>query len=334
MPGIQAGRAVAALAVVYFHSYVALPYFDQDKLHTWAWLAKRGAAGVDLFFAISGFIICMVAARPDFTRSDFALRRVLRLYPLNAAVTLFMVLMFAHHIAGDPEELEPLRILRSLLILPQPHPINSVGWTLEYEVMFYLLAAIILPAGGRFALLAYCLAAGTAALWHTPETPLLARFADDHYLDFGAGVAAWIAVSGRDAQWPLSIMLTIAGVGIYVAGTSHDLSTFTPLACGTIVAGLALLPAAPRPLMFLGDISYGVYLLHWPILNVASWLAVHRMMPERDLGEPFRWLVIGSTIALASVSWLLFERPIIRLGRRFNSASIRVEARGVIGPPA
>ncbi|MDH2399245.1 acyltransferase [Bradyrhizobium sp. SSUT18] len=315
LPGIQAGRAVAALSVLYFHSYVALGYFDPASLHTWSWLATYGATGVDLFFAISGFIICLVAERPGFTRGDFALRRALRIYPLNALVTVAMLVMFSYRIAGSAADIEPLRILRSLLILPQHAPINSVGWTLELEVAFYLVAVVLLPIGGRFLLLAYCVASGLVGNWLAPESPWIARFIGGHYLDFGAGIAAWIAIGRTRQHWPLSIIMIACGVGAYLAGGRLAVSEMTPLACGLVVAGLAVLPAVPRPLLTLGNISYGVYLIHWPIMNLATWYAF-TYTPARDLGEAYRWLTIGLVILMAGLSWVLFERPLIRLGRR------------------
>lgn len=314
LPGIQAGRAVAALSVLYFHSHVALGYFDPASLHTWHWLATYGAVGVDLFFAISGFIICLVAARPNFTRGTFALRRALRIYPLNALVTLCMLALFSWRIGGSPADIEPARILRSLLILPQHAPINSVGWTLELEIAFYVVAAILLPIGGRFLLLAYCVASGLLGNWLTPEPPWIARFIGGHYLDFGAGIAAWITIGRVREHWPISIALIAGGMGAYLGGMRLGIPEMTPLACGLVVAGLAILPAVPRPLHTLGNISYGVYLIHWPVMNAAAWYAFN-FAPARDLGEAYRWLTFGIVILLAGLSWALFERPLIRLGQ-------------------
>jgi hypothetical protein len=90
LPGIQVGRAIAALSVFHFHSYIALGYFDQSKLHTNAWLAAHGAIGVNFFFAISGFIVCYIAGRPNFEPISFLLKRFFRIYPLSAIVTLAM----------------------------------------------------------------------------------------------------------------------------------------------------------------------------------------------------------------------------------------------------
>ncbi|MCK1733287.1 acyltransferase [Bradyrhizobium sp. 138] len=81
LPGVQLGRAVAALAVFYFHTHLALVYFDKSQLVTWKFLADRGADGVDLFFAISGFIVCYISTVPGYTPFSFLAKRFFRIYP-------------------------------------------------------------------------------------------------------------------------------------------------------------------------------------------------------------------------------------------------------------
>ena len=71
LPGIQLGRAAAAAAVFYCHVPRTLSWFEQDSVHQWDWLWRYGASGVDLFFVISGFIVCYVAASPSFTPARF-----------------------------------------------------------------------------------------------------------------------------------------------------------------------------------------------------------------------------------------------------------------------
>ena len=106
LPGVQVGRAFAALAVFYFHTHLALGYFDPARLHTWQFLADRGAAGVDLFFAISGFIVCYVSSAPGYTPFNFLAKRFFRIYPLNAVATIVMVVLFSRSIGGPPHEIE------------------------------------------------------------------------------------------------------------------------------------------------------------------------------------------------------------------------------------
>ena len=319
LPGIQLGRAVAAATVFYFHSYVALGFFAA-KEPTFKWLATHGAAGVDLFFAISGFIVCHVAAAESFNALDFLKKRFFRIYPLNAVVTLLIVAcgLYGIRIADD---ISAAHVVRSLLIVPQQAPINSVGWTLEYEIVFYLLAAALLPLGGPRALLAWCLGAWALSLVVAPTAPIAARFIDGHYVDFAAGIIAYMLATRLPVlalrwQWIVAVALASAGLGLFHLGNVLEVAHFTPLGCGVAVLGLALVPWAPRPLVAFGDISYGFYLWHWPVVNLANWAAFAVFLPQgAHAAEPWRWLTFALICLAASASWIWLERPILAWSR-------------------
>lgn len=315
LPGIQLGRAVAAASVFYWHAPMTLTYFDKSALRQWDWWWRYGASGVDLFFAISGFIVCYVAAGPSFTPANFLAKRFFRIYPANALATLLLVGLFASgiHIAND---VSWEHVVRSILIIPQHNPVNSVGWTLEFEIAFYLVSAALLPLGGPLLLLAYCLAAFAAGLWLDPQISLVARFINEHYGDFAAGVAGYIALSMLPPvppswRWPVSVALVAAGLGLFELGHHIPTGYLTPVACGVAVVGLALLPWAPRFVVALGDMSYGFYLYHYALLGFATWLAYH-LAPNKSFGELWRWEVFAHVWLLAWLSWILIEQPILR----------------------
>ena len=66
LPGLQAGRAIAALTVAYFHSYIALRAFPELAQMPIGPLKDWGFLGVNFFFAISGYVICLIASKPTF----------------------------------------------------------------------------------------------------------------------------------------------------------------------------------------------------------------------------------------------------------------------------
>jgi peptidoglycan/LPS O-acetylase OafA/YrhL len=146
LEGLQAARAVAALAVAYFHSYVALRGFPESSQHPIAFLKDWGFLGVNFFFAISGYVICLVIAKPSFSLGSFAIKRLFRLYPMYWVAMALIAIMIA---AGKYRD-EPLwHFLYSMTLLPQHGgPAYDVSWTLERELVFYALAAITVPVAG------------------------------------------------------------------------------------------------------------------------------------------------------------------------------------------
>src|SRR5688572_9349206 len=127
-----------------------------------------GAAGVDLFFVISGFVM-VYSSESLFGRREgplrFLLRRLARIAPLYWAVTIAIILyIYAAHGSKLFEIYSPASLIASFLFYPYPRldglafPVHLLGWTLNYEMFFYAVfaAAIVLPR--RAAVVAVCAA--------------------------------------------------------------------------------------------------------------------------------------------------------------------------------
>ena len=145
LQSIQILRGLAASAVLAFHA-------AQRSGHSFT----IGAAGVDVFFVISGYIMWSVMRDGPSPRS-FLTRRLARIVPLYWAVTLAMVAFSAVPGALPNLQLTWRHVLLSLLFVPHAAPDGAVfpvlvpGWTLTYEMFFYaiLTAALWLPASLR-----------------------------------------------------------------------------------------------------------------------------------------------------------------------------------------
>jgi len=148
LQGLQALRGIAALAVVVHHaieqSNMATGRFSPD------WFTTLGAAGVDLFFVISGFIMMWTSfpqGRQPLGPGTFLVRRLTRIMPLYWLACAAMLALAAagflksHHYGAA-------LIARSLLLLPGSGVIG-VAWTLVFEMWFYALFALLLPLRSR-----------------------------------------------------------------------------------------------------------------------------------------------------------------------------------------
>ena len=341
LPTVQALRALAALMVVLYHVESGINGWFAPRVALPS--ATAGAAGVDLFFLISGFI--MVVTSRGLSAGEFMTRRLIRIVPLYWLSTfVFLAAAFVlpqregqdHSIAAT---------LTSLLFIPYARPdgaiqpLNPVGWTLNYEMFFYVLFAL----GLSFARNAMVRVVGTALVAIVllgalvrPDLPaaatLLRFWADPIVLEFLAGMAvARLYLSGFRIGAPAASLLALLAFATFIlAAMSAEPHGFGRLVLWGGPALLLLLAAVlgpdlplPRPVILLGDASYSLYLFHLPILLVFKQLGPRLALPWQDAATP--WLVglaiTGAAILVALVAYLWFERPVTRLLRRWFAAA-------------
>jgi peptidoglycan/LPS O-acetylase OafA/YrhL len=322
LQGLQAGRAIAALSVAYFHSYVAVRgVFDEQAWAPIAALKDWGFLGVNFFFAISGFVICLVVAKPDFTVRGFVIKRAFRLYPMYW-VTLVGVLILIAWGKYAPQTLP--HFLYSMTLLPQHgSPSYDLSWTLEREMVFYALAALVVPFAGIPGL-AVTLAALAGAGWYLGN-PWSFHLVSSTQADFLAGVLVYLARKPLDRLPPWLPLIT--GAVLLVWTRSHDFLFSVPVSLALVLGGLIALPLpwhrAPfRWLVAAGDASYSIYLLHYIVFMTASviggqWLPfkLSFTLPAWAC-EPWRLGTLLACCFLSAVTWRVIERPMIRLSER------------------
>ena len=145
---VQGLRAVAVLLVVWTHSIVAAAYHSTPKQATFFHLKSFGACGLDIFFVISGFIVSLVASRAitqdQPSARTFLSRRFTRIFPLYWILT--GVVIVEAELGRFPILWHQVPWLPTLLLLPGwrypvPPLILSLGWSLVFEVYFYLVLA-------------------------------------------------------------------------------------------------------------------------------------------------------------------------------------------------
>jgi peptidoglycan/LPS O-acetylase OafA/YrhL len=324
--------------------------------------------GVQLFFVLSGFLIfrpfiaaALDGARRGPTLTRYAIRRAARILPgywLALAASFLLLRHLEHRSQIDADQL-PI-----FLLFAQNHFEETIKhldppmWTLGIEMSFYatlpiagLLALRLGPHRGRLAALTLTVVAAgllstiLAYTHHWPQT--LSTSLLPHLAEFGAGMTAAVLLHRRTLRATPAAALAIAGIALFVANSwwhatgAGSMDTRHLVGDAPGIAGIALvlatLVAGPwravllsrGPAKWLGTISYGVYLFHFPVI-VGLRMTGH--WPQDSLrGELLAVLAI--TLPAATLSWFLVERPAIRWAQRRTSGD-RTAAKNVSRPPA
>jgi len=332
-------RGLAAVAIVAFH------------LKPTAFVP--GWTGVDLFFVLSGYLITGIIIRHGDSKgflAAFYVRRGLRIWPiyyLALAVLVVVILRMPKplSLASLPYYLTytqntPLYWWNSA---PSIAPFDHT-WTLALEEQFYLIWPALVLAAGRKRLIPVCLATiavsmmaredGWLAWSHYSERTLLGR-CDGFAL---GGLLAAILSTRRDRVVVAGLAVAMLGSLAYLAwdavdagGLVYSLGLPTPrrpsttiFAVGLCYAGLvglaaigaghrALAPLRFGPLAYLGKISYGLYLYHYPLFWAIDGYAFVYNQPWW-----MRALKLGATLVVAMISWHLVEAPILKWKDRFS----------------
>lgn len=335
---VQYLRALAASLVVFYHATEQFAGFET------ALPREYGAAGVDLFFVISGFIMVAITdARPT-TAPLFLTRRALRIWPIYAVYTtatavaiLSAPALFRDSIFTDKH------YLLSLAFIAHPDPLDpstvspmlKIGWTLNFEMFFYVLFALCLWLGGRRkvallgAIMALLVVAGR--LGHPGAVP--AFYTEPIILEFLFGAAIGVWFTRPDARVPsnaAALGLIALGVGLCVFLPAElDRTVRSGIGCALILVGALALERngvvgtwrLPR---LVGDASYSLYLTHlFTVVALRNvWLTFH--LPTVGLSATliFLALSLAGAIAVGIASYWLLERPMMTWSHRFV-ASLR-----------
>lgn len=327
---IQWLRAIAATEVMVWHSDLVTKGFSAFSIQTSAF-RPVGGIGVEVFFVVSGFLMSFISKSIPGAK-PFLLGRIRRIYPLYWAFTLLVIGVYLvnpdWHLGGF--SLSAGSIAGSLLLWPQQgYPILTVGWTLEYEIAFYLIVVAFIAttmsqaprARAHFGVFLALLGLLGVCLPDALRTsPILTHILTPYMLAFGFG---WLLHSapnaGLKAAGPAFLVFTVlAAIGLAVAENHDAVVLPRSLAAGGFVAAmLALRPLLARTgtvnqiVAGIGEASYSIYLCHWFVLS-----ALGKVFGRFDLPAyaDVAIRVAGCLVALA-VGWVFFiklERPLDR----------------------
>lgn len=339
---------MGALLVVWVHSIDAAEFFSVPRQSRFFHWDNFGACGVDIFFVISGFIVSRVAVRsahqgaanrPAAARG-FLTRRITRIFPLYWILTLVVIL--EGQLGRYKIHWHSLHWLPTILLLPSLHypvhaPLLSLGWSLMFEMYFYVILTIFIAWAPRSLarnagiFLCVMVIAGLLAGIHRP---LLALWMNPMVLEFVFGCIAGLIY----ARVPATEKIARRGAGLGALGAVLLAATvFTGYgraseqdwimgghACwlrvavwgipsallvgGVIFWNPAMRTLPARLLVFLGDASYSIYLCTIPARSVVEhfWKIFGRF--GADSGVLFSAIFCA---AVGVICYLLIERPLM-----------------------
>ncbi|MCP3472127.1 acyltransferase [Bradyrhizobium sp. CCGUVB1N3] len=349
--GIQVLRAVAAIAVVVFHAAQRIGLS-----------VGLGQAGVDIFFVISGFVMWTVTERGK-SPLAFMSDRITRIVPLYWVATIAMAaaawlkLFPRTQVSIEHLALSMFFVPHRSLTSPAEYlPLLFQGWTLNYEMFFYALfaVALLLPRAMQgVALMAWLSVALVVMGWLAPPRGAVPAFYENSIvIEFCLGLLLGVAatrgmLTGRPLLGWLSILIGIALFGLYVhTGAYGPRLVHFGVPAFFLVTGILLLECAgyklgARPLLFVGDASYSIYLFHTFAIAVVVKLLPTSASIQIILACAVASIVVGGAIHLAIETPLLeayhkrrrpLDEPLI--GRK-SGTPINLTAAGCsILPPA
>jgi exopolysaccharide production protein ExoZ len=320
---IQCLRAIAALAVVVVHAADGAAANSGNR--HFGEIASIGAAGVDVFFVISGFIMYITACSRPVSSGQFLVDRFTRIVPLYWLATF---LLMAVLVVGKAPLPDVRYLLASLALVPvEPLPYLGIGWTLVYEMFFYaLLAAALLWRGRHLGIVTIALLAlvVTGAIVR-PNWVVARIYTGPLLLEFLAGI--WLGVAWSRGQWMIrpavgTGLLVIAAAGLAVGYTlAVDNGTYSRvLTWGVpavlIVVGMLSFEMLPgvrnRTGLLLGAASYAIYLSHPAVM-----VLVRMLCAKMHLTEPWTILIaqLAAAMSFGIALHLIVERRLVSTAR-------------------
>lgn len=318
-------RALAALAVCFFH-------FRRESITSTgavSSLSSYGYLGVDVFFVISGFVIPLMLFKMKFRLADsgsFLLSRFLRLYPAYAAagvlaIALWFLSSWIPGFRGESPSISFSGLLSNSLLIcgfTGDDWIIPVFWTLAIEAQYYLIIAVSFPLlANESKRIRY----GVLVAWVV--APLLAGV--------GPTVFTWSALFAVGILCYLKANRMIGTLGFWIffsaAFLAHALTTGPISAATGASTGLVILyfpEVRSRILIWIGSISYSLYLLHTAVGGRVMNLAVR--LPDTPIIQGVALLLaVVLAITASAIFFRLIERPSHKFSRSVRHQKRRTE---------
>ena len=332
---IRALRGIAAIAIVFFHTWEMLITYTEGKgfFHHFDKVWQHGAAGVDLFFIISGFII-VHSTRGKFNSLKngriFLQKRAIRILPLYWIYSTIFLLLVLYPDTLKRTLFSLQYTIFSFLLIPTVNPANGLdlpllpqGWTLSYELYFYLIFALLLSQKERLLLpwITFVFVSSVCVgFFIDSENPLVTVLVNPLLLEFVMGCYLAYFIRSTSMKNRLCYGMLFIGcvcmvlTGIFQPPINYRLISYG-IPCFFFMAGLVYLEKNqpvrfPHILLKLGDSSYSLYLSHIFVILVISTLLKTQTLPWFFNNDGIVLITVIICLIVGHISYIIFERKL------------------------
>jgi peptidoglycan/LPS O-acetylase OafA/YrhL len=321
---IQLLRAIAALMVVLHHIAIKAEQYHTGALSSY----HIGYFGVDLFFIISGYIMCHSIASRPMNFGQFMQNRIKRIIPLYWAVTAIAMIIYLLAPSMVNASGGETSLFSSWTLIPSGNKllVNN-GWTLSYEFLFYIIFAgwLISTSLNRqilFSSLTLIMLVVAGIIFH-PHHPTLKFITNEMVIEFILGMLAFKIIQKNIMPMKYCLLLLLLGVailagqnqlGIMESFTGRTVSAGVPMFL-LFVAVVGMEPlinktAFPgkKAAILVGNASYSIYLTHPFVLSPAA--LVLKKLHLTHYNVLFVLLMFVGAVITGVLSWRLIEQPI------------------------
>ena len=309
-------------------------------------VARYGEFGVDIFFVLSGFLMIYTTRnkQPGFnTALEFMRARIARIVPLYWMLTIiYASVLFALPKLFDGHPFDFHHLWTSLLFIPshnsigEPVPVIYTGWTLNYEMFFYVIFAAMLCFTREhiFPIIAAAFISLSLFSLTSPTSLPLQVYTSPMLLEFVAGAAiALIYINGRAVSWMLALLCLLGGLLLIPTLASHSPHRFIHygIPAALVVFGALALERDGKWLRLhilraIGNSSYSLYLTHAFTLPIILRLAHNFSAPAALHPTIAAFILLALCVVVGHVTYIIVEKRTARWAKTNRSAGPGVAA--------
>jgi exopolysaccharide production protein ExoZ len=325
LTGLQFVRVVAATSVVYLHTYIG---------------ATFGLFGVDIFFVLSGYVICLTLEKNKDWWA-FLVARISRIFPLYFVLTSLVVviaLIFPKYVAESTAGSIGIgEYLKSIFFIPyrgatDAKPILRIGWTLNYEMVFYAFVAVgLLIDKTRWYLWTALMLLAVYTYSNSELSSLVIEevYGNPIIIEFLLGfLAFWITrrlnLDYLSEIWYLSLAILCFSFMAFIELNGGYVNRLLQYGLPSMLIVVSMVRCnsfferfdhkAKGLISLLGDSSYAMYLTHWFVVGFVKKVVVSEMELLNENEFSIVLIVIASQV-VGIAAYIYLDKPLYKITR-------------------